>query len=510
MAAARPADESGRAAASITRRPFARLPVGLVAAAVAALLAATAPAYGYHRDELYFRVLGRHPAWGYVDQPPGTPLLTRAATAVFGDSVWGLRVPAVLAAVAVAVLLALVAREVGAGALGQTLAACGVAGTVGLLFGHVLITASVDLVVWLTVLLCVLRAALRAQPRWWLAAGLAVGVGLWFKLLIGLLVAALVLAVLAVGPRSLLRSRWCWAGAALALAVGAPNLVYQVANDFPQLTMAEALRQHKGAEARTLLLPFQLVTVGLPLLPVVVAGLVAAWRRPALRPIRALVPGYALMLVALLVLAAQPYYTAGLVLALHAVGSLPAEQWIDRVARRRRLVTAAVALNAVAATAFALPVFPLSVQERLGLAAADQVTRDQIGWPRYVRQVADVWAALSSADRAHAVLITGNYGEYGAIDRYGARYGLPVDRLYSGQNELHRLAVPPGDTTVVVLFGLGEDGGVVATWFGSCRIAARLDHGLDIDNEEQGRPVAVCRRPMASLPVLWPRFLHYD
>ena len=54
--------------------------------------------YGYHRDELYFRVAGRHLAWGYPDQPPLLPLIYRAIIGVFGDSLILLRLPAALAA----------------------------------------------------------------------------------------------------------------------------------------------------------------------------------------------------------------------------------------------------------------------------------------------------------------------------------------------------------------------------------------------------------------------------
>jgi Dolichyl-phosphate-mannose-protein mannosyltransferase len=141
---------------------LARTPVGLVACGLAALLLATSNGYGYHRDELYFRMLGQHPAWGYVDQPPLTPLLGRLATAVFGDHLWALRLPATACTVATAVLVALTARELGGGRVAQTLAALG-AGSAELIFGHLLLTSPVDDVVWSAVLLFVIRALTRAH-----------------------------------------------------------------------------------------------------------------------------------------------------------------------------------------------------------------------------------------------------------------------------------------------------------------------------------------------------------
>ena len=93
------------------RRPFALWPVGLIGVGATLLLLITANGYDYHRDELYFRLLGQSPQWGYVDQPPLTPLLARLGIEMFGDTVWALRVPAAVLLGLTAVLAAMVARE---------------------------------------------------------------------------------------------------------------------------------------------------------------------------------------------------------------------------------------------------------------------------------------------------------------------------------------------------------------------------------------------------------------
>jgi hypothetical protein len=68
------------------RTDIAWLPILVVAGAAVALLLAYASEYGFHRDELYFIVAGRRPAFGYPDQPPITPLLSAAAVELLGLS----------------------------------------------------------------------------------------------------------------------------------------------------------------------------------------------------------------------------------------------------------------------------------------------------------------------------------------------------------------------------------------------------------------------------------------
>ena len=156
------------------RPPVAWSLVLPVAAAELALLVATANRYGYHRDELYFRVAAKHPAWGYDDQPALTPLLGRLSEWAFGDDPRGLRVVSAVAIAIVVVLVALIARELGAGRAGQAIAALATAASgAAMAVGHLLSTTTFDILVWVTVVLLVSphprrrrRAAVAARrPR---------------------------------------------------------------------------------------------------------------------------------------------------------------------------------------------------------------------------------------------------------------------------------------------------------------------------------------------------------
>ncbi len=60
-----------------------RLTLILLGLAALALHLRVNGSYGYFRDELYFIVCGRHPAWGYTDQPPLMPLIAAGSTPRF-------------------------------------------------------------------------------------------------------------------------------------------------------------------------------------------------------------------------------------------------------------------------------------------------------------------------------------------------------------------------------------------------------------------------------------------
>ncbi len=483
-------------------RTVAWRPVAVVSVVLAGALLAFADRYGYNVDELYYRMLGtRGPAWGYVDQPPLVPLLTDVSTWLSGDNLIGMRLPAIVCAAAMVVLCVLITAELGGGRSAQVLTAVCVATSALVLgVGHVFVTSTVDVAAWCAVGLFVVRALMRSDGRWWLAAGAACGVAVYAKYIILLFPITLVVALLLVGPRAPFRSRWFYAGMGLALLVGAPNFVYQLTHGLPQLDMAEVLAATDGPTNRVVLVPSLILVLGPALTPIWVAGLVSLFRNPDWKPLRAIGLAFPIGCALLLVNGGRPDYAGGFLLVLLAMGCVVVQRWLAGAAWRRVVLTAGVALSALLQALIALPILPSST---LAQAPLNNISLESVGWPELVEEVAKVHASLPPDERARAVVLTHNFGEAGAIDRYGREHGLPA--VYSGHNELHVWGPPPETADVVVAVGFTDSGELERT-FTECAVVAKVDNGLGVENAEQGKPISVCRGLRDSWARLWPSY----
>jgi 4-amino-4-deoxy-L-arabinose transferase-like glycosyltransferase len=481
------------------RPDIAWRPLVLVAAAFALVVLVTSDRYGYHRDELYFIAIGGHPAFGYVDQPPLIPLLAHALDAISGHSLVWLRVPAALAGAAVVLVTGLIGREFGGGRAEQLLAAAAIGGS-GFALGtsHLLSTATFDLLCWTLLLWLVIRA-LRDDGPVWLVVGLVAGVDLEVKTLPAFLLFALVVGVLAAGPRAVFASRWLWAGSALAVALWLPNLIWQAANDWPQLHLATSIAQgHSGSsEPRALFVPFQFLLMGPPLAAIWLAGLWRLARDPALALWRAVAIAYPVLIVIFVVTGGKPYYLAGSYPVLFAAGAAPVLRWA-RTGARRAMVGTAVGVSVAVSAVVALPIVPTRVLHDTPIVDMNYDAGEQVGWPAFAATVRRAYERLPAAQRAAAVVLTGNYGEAGALQHFAPA----IPRVYSGHNSLWDYGPPPPQTDTALVIGYDEED--LRTWFRSVRPAARIDNGLHLDNDEQGATVWLCTGPVDSWPRLWP------
>jgi hypothetical protein len=474
-------------------------------AVVALVLIVFAGGYGYHRDELYFLVCGDHLSWGFADQGPLTPFLAKVMDGIAPGSLTLLRTPSALMMGGTVVLTGALAAEFGGRRRAQLIAAaCMAVASILLIVGHLLSTTTFDLLAWTAVTWLIARA-LRTGDGWlWPLAGLAAGLGFLNKPLIAFLLLALGVGLLLTGPRATLRSRWLWSGAAIAVLLWAPWLLWQARHGWPQLDVSSAVASggSTSSQPRWAFLPFQLLLVSPLLAPIWIAGLVALLRRPGLRRFRLFGVAWLFLAAVFLLAGGKPYYLAGLFPVLLGAGGIEVDAWLERGSPRLRggLLSSALAASLLVSAVLGLPLLP--ADEAGPVVAMNSDVGETIGWPQLVATVATVYRRAP----APAVIFTSNYGEAGAIDRYGP--GLRLPDAYSGHNAFAEWGPPPDRPAPVV--AVGFEGRELAGHFVGCRLAARVENAAGIDNEEQGAPVELCagtRRPWSRM---WNRLRHLN
>jgi 4-amino-4-deoxy-L-arabinose transferase-like glycosyltransferase len=482
--------------------PLAWRPVLALAAAVTVVLAALGGRYGYHGDELYFLQAGQHLAWGYPDQPPFVPLVARLMSSLAPGSLVLLRLPTALAAGPLVLLTALLTREFRGGRAAQLLA-CAVTAVAPLIATmHGLGTDSFDLFV--SVLLCWLavRILRTGDQRLWLVAGLAAGAGLLDTDLVAFLMFALVAGLAIAGPRWPLRSGWFYAGGAVALAMWAPYLAWQASHGWPELAVAHSIAVGRSGSSAPWwdILPGQLDLVPVWFAPVWSTGLVRLLRDRELRPYRAVGIAFPVLAVLFMATGGKPYYLAVMLPVLLAAGAEPTVRWIGAAQPRLRrgLVAAGLVLSA-AILPVTLPILPVTALRHAPFPVSYD-TGATIGWPVYVREIARVYHSLPAAQQASAAIVTSNYAEAGAVDRFGPAYRLPA--AYSPETGFWYWGPPPAPMTVAII--IGADRAQVG-FCGSAQLAGTLDNHAGIATAEQGKQLWICTQLKRSWADIWPQ-----
>ena len=213
-------------------------------------------------------------------------------------------------------------------------------------------------------------------------------------------------------------------------------------------------------------------------------------------------PAYPVLCALVLLTGGKPYYALPLLLVLTAAGCEPVARWMRERWRIWMVVVAGVVAAAMSAV-ISLPLLPPSALSVLNAINAEQ--GEQVGWPELTAAVAAQWSAIPAEQRARAVIFTANYGEAGAIARYGPGYGLPMP--YSGHMSYADWGPPPdsADGPVLLVFG-GRP--AIGAALHRLRQVGRVDNGQGVDNEEQSAPIALCSgaaKPWSALsPSLRP------
>jgi len=472
------------------------------------------PHYGFFRDELYFIACGLRPAWGYVDQPPVTPLLA-AGSQVFGHSLFLLRaVPAIFAAASVYVT-GLLVIEFGGGTFALTLSALAAFFCPVLMnFGMKMSTDMPGLFLWPLAALFVVRTLKGGNQQNWIYTGLALGMSFQAKISVLFFAASLFAGLLFTRHRRSLLSMWCFWGAAVFAAISLPYIAWQMHYDFP---MMELLRNGQKGKNLTLspadFMVAQLLITNPFLALIWISGLFWLIKHPTWR---FLAIAWAVFMAEMIILHGKHYYSANFYSILIAAGGVAIESWTSSIRRLRPLVSAFVVMAGLISVPFVMPIlseesfveYNRVVAKSLHLESPKtekhqdgplpQDWADMHGWPELTAAVAKVFQSLSPEERAKAVIMARNYGQASAIEFFGKDYALPA--VLSGHNQFYLWGTR--GNTGEILIDVKGDCGKDTNLYRSSTLAATFTHSWVMPYENE-IPIMICRGLNRPLEEIW-------
>lgn len=512
-------------------RPSLLVPA-IVAGIYFLALILTSTRYGYFRDALYYLACSEHLAWGYVDQPPLIALIAWIARHTFGTSLPALMLWPALAGAGRIVLTGAFARELGAKKFGVAFAAV-LAATPGVWYviDHQFAMNALEPLFWTGCAFVILRMIRTDNPKLWIWFGVVAGLGLENKYSVAVFAFALLLGLLLTSQRKFLFDPWLFAGGAVALLIFLPNLIWNIQHHWPFL---ELMRNIRASGRDIVLSPGQFIAQQILLLNPVSA---AFWIRGVLfyffarvaRAYRVFGWTFVITFAFFLLAHGKNYYSTPMYPMAFAAGAWAVERFLDgmrfagRAGLRMALKTAVVVLailGIIPALPVVLPILPVETYLRYQAhlpfavprserghvgAALPQHYADEFEWDEMAAATSIVFHSLTTEEQAKTAIFANNYGEAGAIDFFGPRYGLP--KAISGHQTYFYWG--PRDYTgeiVIVLGSSNPDND--RRFFQSVEVVGELTNPYAVPSER--RPILLCRGLKENLQAFWPNVKHWD
>jgi len=479
--------------------------------------------YGYFRDELYYLACGEHPAWGYVDQPPIIGWMAWLLQHTIGTSLYALRLLPALADTASIVLSGLLARQLGGRRWAMFLAALATLMAPVLLgLSHLFTMNAFDLLFWTAIACLIAHLVNTGRESLWIPIGALAGITILNKYAILFWLSGLILGICFTPLRRSLRQRWFWLGCALAAAISLPNFLWEVHYHFPFLELMHNVRQ----SGRDIVLspPAYLLAQAQML------GFVAALLIPfALlfffsqrgRPYRAIGWAYLIFLAEMMLLHGKMYYVAPVYPMIFAAGAA----WLEAATQRRLWIWAkpalALGITGVAGV-YAPTILPLlsvphflAYEHKLGIeqqkfehekeGVLPQLFADMFGWEEMAQRVAAYYHTLSPEEQRKTAIFANNYGDAGAIDFFGPRYGLPKS---IGGHQSYWLWGPRDYTgESLIVLGEGHERNM-QTKCASYTIVGNTETPLS--RPDEWLPIYHCKGLKLNLQTAWPKLKHWN
>jgi len=345
------------------------------------------------------------------------------------------------------------------------------------------------------------------------------GVGLEEKYSIAFFVIGIVVGLLLTQQRRIFLNKWLWIGATAGLLVFLPNLLWNIHYHWPFLQLMHNIR----AEGRDVVLPageyfLQQSLLILPLTaPIWIAGLIAFLVHPRLKQYRVLGISYLVCYAIFFGLHGKVYYLAPIYPMLLAAGAVVIESALTRPkfgwlkpaiavvllvagAHVAPMVVPVLSPDGFLAYMKYLPMKPPVMEHSHARVPLPQWYADQFGWNEIVAETAVAWNQLAPEERHDCAIFAQDYGQAGAIDFLGRKYGLPPSLSGHQTWWLWGPRGYSGDCLIV----LDDNEPTLHKLFNSVQYVGRsADNSYAL---EKDIPVFICHgSKFGNMEQLWPR-----
>jgi hypothetical protein len=322
----------------------------------------------------------------------------------------------------------------------------------------------------------------------------------------------LVAGVLLTDARRYLKSKWLWCGVAASLLIFLPNLIWLAQHHFVSLDFLRIIHARDIRIGRTQGFLVDQLRLTLLALPLWVAGLYFCLFSAAGKRFRMVGWMYVIPLLLFVIAKGRGYYLGPAYPMLYGAGGVWGMHWLASISRGKALTVQALAWTALAVDivfigAVLLPMAPINSPWWNVASRINGDLREELGWPELVETIAQIHKALPAQARAEVGILAGNYGEAGAINLYGGRYGLP--QAISGINSFWARGYGnPAPQTLIVV---GVPVRFLEQNFSACQLAGHTWNRYGVENEEtRDHPdIYVCRGLRQSWPDFWKNFQYF-
>jgi MFS family permease len=305
---------------------------------------------------------------------------------------------------------------------------------------------------------------------------------------------AVVTGLLLTADRRLMFNRWFVLAGVITLVIFLPNLTWEIRHHFPHLEqLANIKRNGRDVQMNPItFLLFDVLLANPAAAPLWIAGLVSLLAG-SLKRFRALGLVWVVVYAVLIAANGRFYYLLPAFVILIAAGAIATERMTERRRWMRPAYSALVVLIGALIAPITVPVLPPNAYfrfteithinqprfEHRKTNAMPQFFADRFGWPEMVATVAHAYYSLPPDVRAKTAIFGNDYGQSGAIDFYGPRYGLP--RTIGGH--LSNWYWGPRGYTGESILVLGDDRETLESKFEIVKPMGEIGHPYAMDQE---------------------------